>query len=55
VADPAATAVLCWASTHGFYSSFHSEPAPDDSRLVRAAMDLYRRAAGSPPRRCEPS
>ncbi len=46
MADPAATAVLCWASTHGFYSSFQSEPAPGDSRLVRAARELFRRAAG---------
>ncbi len=47
LADPEATAVLCWASTHGFYPGFHSDPAPTDSRLVRAARDLFRRAAGS--------
>jgi TetR/AcrR family transcriptional regulator, transcriptional repressor for nem operon len=46
IADPAATAVLCWASTHGFYSSFHGNPAPSDSRLILAARDLFRRAAG---------
>jgi TetR/AcrR family transcriptional regulator, transcriptional repressor for nem operon len=46
MADPEATAVLCWASTHGFYSGFHSEPAPADSRLIRAARELFRRAAG---------
>jgi TetR/AcrR family transcriptional regulator, transcriptional repressor for nem operon len=46
VADPEATAVLCWASTHGFYPGFHSEPAPADSRLIRAARELFRRAAG---------
>ena len=46
VADPAATAVLCWASTHGFYPGFRSEPAPADSRLLRAARELFRRAAG---------
>ncbi len=53
VADPAATAVLCWASTHGFFPGFHSEPAPGDSRLVRAARDLFRRAAGVAPDRGE--
>jgi TetR/AcrR family transcriptional regulator, transcriptional repressor for nem operon len=46
VADPEATAVLCWASTHGFYPGFHSEPAPTDSRLIGAARELFRRAAG---------
>lgn len=46
VADPAATAVLCWASTHGFYPGFRGEPAPTDSRLVRAAREMFRRAAG---------
>jgi len=46
LADPEATAVLCWASTHGFDLGFHSEPAPADSRLIRAATELFRRAAG---------
>jgi len=46
VEDPEATAILCWASTHGFYPGFHSEPAPADSRLIRAARELFRRAAG---------
>lgn len=46
VADPEATAVLCWASTHGFDPGFHSQPAPADSRLIRAAKQLFRRAAG---------
>jgi TetR/AcrR family transcriptional regulator, transcriptional repressor for nem operon len=63
VEDPAATAVLCYAGTHGFDPGFHSQPpggerdkhsdrdghseaAPDDSRLIRAARQLFRRAAG---------
>lgn len=46
LADPQATAALCWASTHGFYPGFRSEPAPSDSRLIRAARELFRRAAG---------
>lgn len=46
MADPEATAVLCWASTHGFYPGFQSEPAPADSRLIQAARQLFRRAAG---------
>jgi TetR/AcrR family transcriptional regulator, transcriptional repressor for nem operon len=46
VADPEKTAVLCWASTHGFDLGFHSEPQPADSRLIRAAKELFRRAAG---------
>ena len=49
VEDPEATAVLCWASTHGFDPGFQGEPegAPtDDRRLIRAARQLFRRAAG---------
>jgi TetR/AcrR family transcriptional regulator, transcriptional repressor for nem operon len=46
VGDPEATAVLCWASTHGFDPGFHSEPALADSRLLTAARQLFRRAAG---------
>jgi TetR/AcrR family transcriptional regulator, transcriptional repressor for nem operon len=46
VQDPEATAVLCWASTHGFDPGFHSEPAPADARLIQAAQQLFRRAAG---------
>jgi TetR/AcrR family transcriptional repressor of nem operon len=46
VADPEATAALCWASTHGFDLGFHSEPGPADARLIRAAKELFRRAAG---------
>ena len=44
--DPEATAVLCWASTHGYDPGFHTGPAPADARLVRAARQLFRRAAG---------
>jgi TetR/AcrR family transcriptional regulator, transcriptional repressor for nem operon len=46
VEDPEATAVLCWASTNGFDPGFQSEPAPADTRLIRAAQQLFRRAAG---------
>ncbi len=48
VEDPEATAVLCWASTHGFDQDFHGDAAPADARLVRAAQQLFRRAAGIP-------
>ena len=48
VDDPEATAVLCWASTHGFDPDFNTAPAPADTRLVRAAQQLFRRAAGVP-------
>ena len=48
VEDPEATAVLCWASTHGFDPDFHGEAAPADARLIRAAQQLFRRAAGIP-------
>jgi len=43
VDDPDATAVLLWASTHGFDQGFLGDP---DDRLVRAAQRLFRRAAG---------
>jgi TetR/AcrR family transcriptional regulator, transcriptional repressor for nem operon len=46
VEDPEATAVLCWASTHGFDPGFHEELMPADDRLIRAAQQLFRRAAG---------
>jgi TetR/AcrR family transcriptional regulator, transcriptional repressor for nem operon len=46
VEDPEATAVLCWASTHGFDPGFHGQPPPADTRLMRAAQQLFRRAAG---------
>jgi TetR/AcrR family transcriptional regulator, transcriptional repressor for nem operon len=48
VEDPEATAVLCWASTHGFDPDFHDQPRPaEDARLIRAAQRLFRRAAGT--------
>jgi TetR/AcrR family transcriptional regulator, transcriptional repressor for nem operon len=46
IEDPEATAVLCWASTHGFDPGFHSQSAPADARLIRAAQRLFRQAAG---------
>jgi TetR/AcrR family transcriptional regulator, transcriptional repressor for nem operon len=46
--DPEATAVMCWASTHAFDRASHSQSAPADARLVRAARQLFRRAAGVP-------
>jgi hypothetical protein len=46
VTDPEATAALCWASTHGFDLGFHREPGPAGARLIRAAKELFRRAAG---------
>jgi TetR/AcrR family transcriptional regulator, transcriptional repressor for nem operon len=46
IEDPEATAVLCWAITHGFDSGSNDQPAPADDRLVRAAKQLFRRAAG---------
>jgi TetR/AcrR family transcriptional repressor of nem operon len=46
VEDPETTAALCWASTHSFDSDFHSLQAPADARLIRAAIQLFRRAAG---------
>src|SRR5580704_7156952 len=48
VEDPEATAALCWASTHGFDPGFHGDAAPADARLIRAAQQLFRRAAGTP-------
>jgi len=48
VEDPEATAVLCWASTHGFDPGFHGDAAPDGARLIRAAQQLFRRSAGLP-------
>jgi TetR/AcrR family transcriptional regulator, transcriptional repressor for nem operon len=46
IEDPEATAVLCWASTHGFDPDTNDQPAPAEARLVRAAQQLFRRAAG---------
>jgi AcrR family transcriptional regulator len=48
VADPESTAVLCYASMHAFDHDFRGRPGPDDTRLVRAAQQLFRRAAGLP-------
>jgi TetR/AcrR family transcriptional regulator, transcriptional repressor for nem operon len=48
VADPAATAVLCWASAHGFDPGLQDQRQPaDEGRLIRAAKQLFRRAAGA--------
>jgi TetR/AcrR family transcriptional regulator, transcriptional repressor for nem operon len=46
VDDPDATAVLVWASAGGFDPEFAGDPAPADDRLIRAAQQLFRRAAG---------
>jgi TetR/AcrR family transcriptional regulator, transcriptional repressor for nem operon len=46
VPDPESTAVLCYASMHAFDLRGHG--GPDDARLVRAAQQLVRRAAGLP-------
>jgi TetR/AcrR family transcriptional regulator, transcriptional repressor for nem operon len=46
VADPEATAALCYASMHAFDCGFRGRHGPDDARLIRAAQQLLRRAAG---------
>jgi TetR/AcrR family transcriptional regulator, transcriptional repressor for nem operon len=46
VPDPESTAVLCYASMHAF--DLRGHVGPDDTRLVRAAQQLVRRAAGLP-------
>jgi AcrR family transcriptional regulator len=46
VSDPEATAVLCYASMHAFDLRGHG--GPDDARLISAAQQLVRRAAGLP-------
>jgi TetR/AcrR family transcriptional regulator, transcriptional repressor for nem operon len=46
VDDPDATAVLLWASARGFDPEFLGRAAPADNRLIRAAQQLFRRAAG---------
>ena len=46
VADPETTAVLCYASMHAFDHGFRGRDGPDDVRLIRAARQLFRRAAG---------
>lgn len=48
VPDPESTAVLCYASMHAFAHDFRGRPGPDDARLIRAAQQLFRRAAGLP-------
>ena len=46
VPDPESTAVLCYASMHAYDDDFRGRPGPDDTRLIRAAQQLFRRAAG---------
>ena len=46
VSDPESTAVLCYASMHAF--GLRGRGGPDDARLIRAAQQLVRRAAGLP-------
>ncbi len=46
VPDPETTAVLCYASRHAFDQGFRGHDGPDDARLIRAAQQLFRRAAG---------
>ena len=46
VPDPETTAVLCYASMHAFDQGFRGHDGPDDARLIRAAQQLFRRAAG---------
>ncbi len=46
VADPETTAALCYASMHAFDEGFRGPRGPDDARLLRAARQLFRRAAG---------
>ena len=48
VSDPESTAVLCYASMHAFDLGFRGRGGPDDARLIRAAQQLVRRAAGLP-------
>jgi TetR/AcrR family transcriptional regulator, transcriptional repressor for nem operon len=48
VADPETTAVLCYASMHAFDRGFRGRGGPSDARLVQAARQLFRRAAGVP-------
>jgi hypothetical protein len=48
VSDPESTAVLCYASMHAFNLGFRGRGGPDDARLIRAAQQLVRRAAGLP-------
>ena len=48
VSDPESTAVLCYASMHAFDLGFRGRGGPDDARLIGAAQQLVRRAAGLP-------
>jgi hypothetical protein len=48
VSDPESTAVLCYASMHAIDLGFRGRAGPDDARLIRAAQQLVRRAAGLP-------
>jgi AcrR family transcriptional regulator len=48
VSDPESTAVLCYASMHAVDQGFRGRGGPDDARLIRAAQQLVRRAAGLP-------
>jgi len=48
VPDPESTAVLCYASMHAFDLGFRGRGGPGDARLIRAAQQLVRRAAGLP-------
>lgn len=48
VPDPESTAVLCYASMHAFDLGFRGRGGPDDARLIGAAQQLVRRAAGLP-------
>jgi AcrR family transcriptional regulator len=47
VADPEAAALLCYASMHAFDQGFRGYGGPADARLIQAARDLFRRAAGA--------
>ncbi len=47
VTDPETTAALCYASMHAFDRGFRGPGDPDDTRLLRAARQLFRRAAGA--------
>jgi TetR/AcrR family transcriptional regulator, transcriptional repressor for nem operon len=46
VDDTGATAALLWASAHGLGPEYLGHPAPANDRLMRAAQQLFRRAAG---------
>ena len=48
VADPESTALLCYASMHAFDRGFRGRDEPDGARLIRAARQMFRRAAGLP-------